>query len=44
MQALEARWGVTLDLCFPCDSFCLSLDLLFSGKQAPGAPSLSLSP
>lgn len=30
-----------LDLCFPCCSFCLSLDLLFSGKQAPGAPRAS---
>lgn len=36
--------GVALDLCFPCYSFCLSLDLLFSGKQASGPLILSLSP
>lgn len=35
--------GVALDLCVPCYPFCLSLDLLFSGKEAPGVPSLSPS-
>lgn len=36
--------GVALGLGFPCYSFCLSLDLLFSGKQAPRLPIRSLSP
>lgn len=36
--------GVALHLCFPCSSFCLSLDLLFSGKQASGPLIRSLTP
>lgn len=36
--------GVALGLGFSCYSFCPSLDLLFSGKQAPRPPIRSLSP